>query len=102
MKKLLVILSVVIVAVLGIMVLIPVIFKEDIKSAIDEQIEATVDANVIFDLDNFSVSLFKNFPNFTASIEEFGITGRNEFDGETLFTVKEMDVEINIGKLIFG
>ncbi|MEN8249747.1 MAG: AsmA-like C-terminal region-containing protein [Bacteroidota bacterium] len=102
MKKVLIVLAVFVVVLFGIILIVPVLFKDQIKATIDEQIEANVNADVLFDIDNFSVSLLKNFPNFTASIEELGVIGRDEFSGETLFAVEEMDIEVSIGKLIFG
>lgn len=102
MKRVLIILAVLIVVLFGALLVLPVLFKNQIKETIDEQLEANVNAEINFDIDNFSVSIFRNFPNITASIEELGVIGREEFAGETLFSVDQLDVEVNIGKLIFG
>ena len=83
-------------------IVIPIIYKDDIKRTIDEQLEANLNADLLFDIDNFSVSLFSNFPNLTAGIKEFGIVGRAPFAGEVLFAANNFEVEVNLWKLAFG
>ena len=58
MKKLLYILLGLILLLVIAAVAIPIIFKDDIKAAIDEQLEASVNADVVFDVDNLNISLF--------------------------------------------
>ncbi|MDH5604861.1 MAG: membrane biogenesis protein, partial [Cyclobacteriaceae bacterium] len=82
-------------------VLLPVIFKEDIKLAIDEQLEASVNADILFDVDNFSLSMFSNFPNITASMKEFGVINRAPFEGEILFAAEALEIEINLKSILF-
>lgn len=78
----------------------PVIFKDEIKQAIDEQLEVSVNADVQYDIDKFSVSFFTNFPNLTAAIKDLAVIGREPFAGETLFAVGELAIELNIWKLL--
>jgi AsmA-like C-terminal region len=80
---------------------IPYIFKDQIKSTIDEQLAANINADVVFDIDNFSLSLLPDFPNLTASIKELGVIGRDEFSGEVLFAIDEFEVEVSLAKLLF-
>jgi hypothetical protein len=102
MKKFLIISVSILLLVLGALVVVPLFFKDEVKSAIDEQLAKTIDAEVIFDIDNFSLSIFPNFPNMTAGINKLGVIGRNDFAGEVLFAAEEFAVEINLGKLIFN
>jgi len=100
MKKILIIIA----AVLGFIVLalaiIPVFFKDDIKAKIDEELSKTLDATVVFDPDNFHVTFFSNFPNITIGLRDFGIVNRAPFEGEVLFAVKDLDVEVNVKRIL--
>jgi len=82
--------------------LLPSFFKDDIKSAIDKQLAKSINADVVFDVDNFSLTIFRNFPNITAEIKELGVFNRAPFEGEYLFVVDELDVEINLSDVLFG
>jgi hypothetical protein len=82
--------------------ILPVVFKDDIKAAIDKEIAASVNADVIFDVDKFSLSLFRHFPNITAELNDLGVLNRAPFEGEHLFVVEKMEVEINLKDILFG
>jgi AsmA-like protein len=101
MKKALIIFVSLLVILLGIIITLPYFFKDDIKAAIDEELAASVNADINFDIDNFSVSLFPNFPNLTVGIQELGVIGRDEFAGKTLFSSQNFEVEINLKKILF-
>lgn len=81
---------------------IPVIFKDDIKAAIDKEIAASVNADVVFDVDKFSLTLFRNFPNLTAEMRDLGVINREPFAGQILFATEKFEVEVNLKDLIFG
>lgn len=83
-------------------ILIPIIFKKDIKAKIDEEIAKSVNAKVYFDIDKFGLSMFSNFPNITISMEDFGVIGKDRFKGDTLTAVKEFEVEVDIWSVIAG
>ena len=101
-KKILIGLTIFIIAFFGVVIAAPYFFKDQIKATIDQQIAANVNADVIFDIDNFSISLLTNFPNLTTSIKELGVVGRGEFAGDELFAIDEFEVEVSIGKLLFN
>ncbi len=82
--------------------LVPYFFKDDIKTVIDEQIAKNVNADVNIDLDKFSLSIFRNFPNITASLDDLSIIGREEFAGDTLIAIDRTHVTLDIWSLIFG
>ena len=86
---------------IGVIIAVTYLFKDQIKAAIDEQIEENINAEIIFDIDNFSISLLPNFPNLTAGISELGIVGRDKFAGKVLFAIDVFEVEVNLKKLIF-
>ncbi len=101
MKKVLIILLVFIGIVIGAMAALPIIFKDDIKAEIGKGIASSLDADVYFNPENFSISLFSNFPSATVAMDEFGIVGRNEFEGEVLLAVDRFELELNLYHLFF-
>ncbi len=80
---------------------VPFLFKDKIKAKIDEEIAQSVNADVVFDTDKFGITLFKDFPNITVTLEDFGIVGRDEFEGEVLLAVKKFELEANLKSVIF-
>lgn len=83
-------------------VIIPIVFKDDIKNAIDKEIAKNINADVIFEPDNFDLTLFENFPNITIKIKELGVFNHAPFEGTALFVVDEIDVELNLKEVLFG
>ncbi len=101
-KKILIGLGIVIVLVVAAAVIIPVVFKDDIKAAIDRGIAKNVNADVIFDVNNFSLTVFRHFPNITIEVKELGVFNRTPFEGVHLFVIERMDVEVNLVDVLFG
>lgn len=83
-------------------IILPPIFKDDIKAAIDKEIAKSVNADVIFETDKFDLSIFRNFPNITASMEDLGVVNRAPFAGEVLFATERFEVEVNLFDILFG
>ena len=102
MKKILIGFALFIIVILAAAFVLPMIYKDDIKAAIDKEIEKSVNADVVFDVNNFSLTIFRNFPNVTAEIKELGVFNRAPFEGEHLFVVERLDIEINLAKILFG
>ncbi len=80
--------------------ILPAVFKDDIKAAIEKEIAKSVNADVVFS--DFNISLFKNFPNATATVHEIGVLNRAPFEGVALFVADEFQVEVNIADILFG
>jgi hypothetical protein len=79
--------------------ILPAVFKDDIKAAIEKEIAKSVNADVVFD--DFDISLFKHFPNITASVNQIGVLNRAPFAGVALFVAEEFQVEVNLADLLF-
>jgi uncharacterized protein involved in outer membrane biogenesis len=101
-RRILIVLGVFLVVLVAAAIIIPIVFKDDIKAALDRKIAETVNADVVFDVDNFSLSVFKNFPNVTVQIKELGVFNRAPFEQVPLFVMQELDVEVNIKDILFG
>ncbi|MCU0398173.1 MAG: AsmA family protein [Cyclobacteriaceae bacterium] len=102
LKKILIVLGVVVIVLLAAAFIIPIVFKDDIKAAIDKQLAKSINADVVFDADKFSLSLFRNFPQVTAEMRDFGIFNREPFAGEVLFAAEQLEVEVNLKDILFG
>lgn len=101
MKKLLIVFGLFIIVILAVAAIVPVIFKDDIKKGVDEALAESVNADIVWDTEDFSISLFTNFPNATAELHNFGIINRAPFEGEILFAVESFAIEIDLFSL-FG
>jgi len=102
MKRILIALGILVVLVIASLFILPIFFKDDIKAAIDKELESTLDATVYFDHENIGLSLFSNFPNMTVTLKELGIVGKGVFEGDTLLDVRTLGLEMDIKKLIKG
>jgi hypothetical protein len=79
---------------------IPYFFKDQIKAKILTSINEKVDAKVAFaDAD---LSLFRNFPNASMSIEKLSIINKAPFEGDTLVAFDELNLKISIKELFKG
>lgn len=102
MKKALIIIGVIFVVLLAAAFILPIVFKDDIKAAIDKELAKSVNADVVYEADNFSLTLFKNFPNITAEVRDLGVINREPFAGDILFAAENVQVEVNLKDVLFG
>lgn len=100
MKKILLILSVLIVAILGAAIILPIVYKDKIVAMVKEDVNKNVNAKV--DFGDFDLSLIKSFPNFSLSLENLSVIGVAPFQGDTLTSAKELSLTIDLMSLIKG
>lgn len=100
MKKLFIILGGIVVVILLAAIILPLIFKDDIKQKVSEEINNSVNAEVYFE--DFGLSLLRNFPNATASLYDFGVVNKAPFEGDTLLSVKSFRIVVNIWSALFS
>ncbi|MDH5609089.1 MAG: hypothetical protein OEY56_06380, partial [Cyclobacteriaceae bacterium] len=84
------------------LLLIPVFFKDTIRQALDTELDKNLNARVLYDVDAFSLSLIREFPNFSLSIGNFGVVGTGPFEKDTLLAVKEFNLTIDLKSVLFG
>ena len=103
MKKGLLITLGILVVLIGLLAASPFLFKDKIKAAIDEQIAKNVNAKVDYDINQFGLSVFSNFPNITVSLGGISLVGTvEEFKGDTLFAADKFRLELDIMSVISG
>jgi uncharacterized protein involved in outer membrane biogenesis len=81
-------------------IIVPAVFKDDIKATLQKEVAKSVNADVFFE--DFTLSFFSNFPNITAGIDDLGVVNRAPFAGEPLFATDRFEVELNIFDLLFS
>ena len=101
MKKLIIALASLVTVLLGIAVIIPVIFKDEIQSGIQKVLNDNLEARIQLNPANIDMSLFRDFPNPTVSIDELGIFGVNQFAGDTLMYTDQFMLTLDLFSL-FG
>lgn len=100
LKWILIILGVFVILFLAVAIIIPAVFKDDIKAILEREVAKSVNADVVFD--DFHLSFFSNFPNITAGIDNLGVVNRAPFEGDLLFATEKFEVEVNLADILFG
>ncbi|MBN1926866.1 MAG: AsmA family protein [Prolixibacteraceae bacterium] len=77
---------------------IPLIFKNDIQDIVLAKANETIDATIAYD--RLSVSMFRSFPDVEATFKNVSLTGKNEFEGDTLVSFSSMNADISLIGLI--
>jgi hypothetical protein len=100
LKKILKIVGIVLVVLVASLFAIPYFFKDQIKAKITEAINEKVDAKVSFE--DADLSLFKNFPKATVTLDKLLIINKAPFEGDTLVSLGELNLKMSIKELFKG
>jgi hypothetical protein len=76
---------------------IPIFFKEQIRTKVQQTINKSVNATVKFD--DYKLGFFKDFPNLSFSMSNLSVIGRDKFEGDTLAGFKSFDIAFNLMSL---
>ncbi|MCD7901856.1 MAG: AsmA family protein [Bacteroides sp.] len=99
MKKGLKIILIVLAVLLVIMIVLPYAFKGKIAGIVKE--EGNKMLNAQFDFNSLGISLFKNFPKASITLNNFWLKGVGEFENDTLVKAGELTATIDLFSL-FG
>lgn len=102
MRRLFIISGIVFGVIVVAIIAIPLLFKDDIQRALDQAMRENLEAEVFYDIDKFSLSLIRHFPNITVGLGDFGIAGVDEFAGDTLVYVKHFQLTIDVLSILTG
>ena len=94
MKKFFKVLLVVIVAIIILMIAVPYLFKGEILKETKSVLNDKVEANVEFT--DLNLSLFKRFPNLNIGVEQLSISGKGQFEKDTLVQFDSFDVAVDL------
>jgi len=76
---------------------IPIIFKKQIKSKVEQTINSSVNARVKFT--DYKLGFFRDFPNLSFSLYDVSVVGVNKFENDTLAGFKSFDLVFNLASL---
>lgn len=76
---------------------LPAALNGPIQSAIKAQIDKSLEADVHWG--GVRLSLFRNFPNISATVKDLSVSGRKDFAGDTLLKCEEISLTIDIMSL---
>lgn len=100
MKKLLKVLGGFVVLIFIALLVLPMIFKDDIVKLVKTETNKAVTAKV--DFGEFDLSLLHSFPNFYFSIKDVSVTGIDEFEGIELAKFKQLSLTVDVMSVING
>ncbi|MGD0342628.1 MAG: AsmA family protein, partial [Bacteroidales bacterium] len=78
---------------------VPIIFKNKIKTKVEQVIDGSVNAKVKFA--DYKLGFFHNFPNLSFGMKDVSVVGVDKFAGDTLAGFKSFDLVFNLASL-FG
>ena len=76
---------------------VPIIFKEQIRTKVEQTINESVNATVKFN--DYKLGFFKNFPNLSFSLTGLSVVGKDKFATDTLAAFKSVDLVFNLSSL---
>ena len=87
----------IILLVLVLLFVVPIIFKEQIKTRVEQAINQQVAAKVTFD--DYSLGFFRDFPNLSFSLDKVSVVGVAKFENDTLAAFESLDLVFNLSSL---
>ena len=82
------------------LIIIPIIFKDDIKKLVIKEANKSLLADL--SLGEFDLTFISTFPNMTIKLADMKLTGRNEFKGVDLVNIKEFTAHVGFWSVIGG
>lgn len=76
---------------------VPLIFKEKIRTKVEQVINESVNASVKFE--DYKLGFFRNFPNLSFTLKNGSVVGINKFQNDTLAGFKSFDLVFNLASL---
>jgi len=100
MKLTLKIIGILLVIIIALMVAIPYFFRDQIAETVKGEINKNLNARV--DFEDFSLSLFKSFPDFNFELEGLIIINNEPFAGDTLAYVPSFNLTLGLMSVFKG
>jgi hypothetical protein len=98
MKKVLIILLIIILVLISALIVTPLLFKKQLLQKAREIANTSVNANV--DFSDFRLSLFRDFPRLTVSLQNVSVVNHEPFEGDTLVAFSEFNAAVDIMSII--
>ncbi|MBN2523155.1 MAG: AsmA family protein, partial [Bacteroidales bacterium] len=85
------------VLIFALLITVPLLFKDKISAKVEQTINQYVNAKV--EIDNYKLSLFRNFPNISLSLDKVSVSGIGKFENDTLVQLKSINIVFNLSSL---
>jgi uncharacterized protein involved in outer membrane biogenesis len=82
------------------LILIPIIFKDEIKQMVIDEVNTNLNAKL--SIDDFDLTFISTFPNMTVEIHDARLTGIKEFKGVELMKIKTLTAHVGFWSVIGG
>lgn len=99
-RKILIGLGIFIVLIIVSGIVLPLVFKDDLMALVEDEANNNVNAKV--ELGDVGLSLFRNFPDFTLTIENIKVTGVDAFEGIHLADIQSLSLSLDLMSVING
>ncbi|MBO7463943.1 MAG: AsmA family protein, partial [Bacteroidales bacterium] len=100
MKKIVKILGILVLTIMGLLIVIPLFFKDKVLKVVSDVAGNYVDADI--SIGNLDLSLISNFPRATVVLDDVSVVGRHEFKGDTLASFDSFEATMNVMSLFGG
>lgn len=97
-KRLFLVLFIFFILLIAIAVAIPIIYKDEMRDVVKEQIRANIDAKA--DFAEVEMSLFSSFPHLSIALNDFSLVGVGQFEGVPLIKAAKAGVTVNVMSVI--
>lgn len=102
MKKIFKITGIILLVILITLMLLPFLFKGKIIEGIKKEANKSLNAQFNFDENAIGLSLIKNFPNLSLTLEKVSIVGKDSFDGDTLVYLPKINAQLDLMSVFKG
>ncbi len=100
MKKILRILAILFIVIIAALIIIPMIYKDELLEKTRKTLSEELDADVQFE--DFGVGLFSSFPDLRISLEKLYVSGSGDYKSDTLVYMEALSTDINLLSVIRG
>ena len=83
---------------ISVIVIVPIIYKDDIVKLIKEQSDEYLDSDV--DFKNLDISLLSTFPSMTLEIDNLTISGKDTFKNLKLVDLNNLTIKLDLWKIL--
>ncbi|WP_026462397.1 AsmA-like C-terminal region-containing protein [Adhaeribacter aquaticus] len=102
MKKVLTGIIAFIVVLLVVLAVLPFLFKDKVKQVLDKQIEKNIAAKVIYKSEDVNLSVFRNFPNLSLTVNNLTVIGLDSFHRDTLAALPKFSMGLDLMSVVKG
>ena len=87
-----------IVLLLGLLIVLPLLFRDRIAERVKVEANRTLDARV--DWRDVGLTFFRDFPNLTLRLDDLTVAGVGRFEGDTLASIRHLGVALDLASVV--